>query len=118
MLNPFPIQFLAPLAYVLLRIAVGFLLMRSGSQNLIRSPFGTGTWCISLLQIVFGIMYFIGAYTQIAALGVIILMLVTHFWKSDTSPNHFSQSTSFLILVISMALFITGAGPFALDLPI
>jgi uncharacterized membrane protein YphA (DoxX/SURF4 family) len=119
MLNPFPIQFLAPLAYVLLRLAVGLLLIKKGSQLYHRSPNYSVQWFSASVQVVTGTLFVFGLYTQLAALAGALLA----FFSLIPSLKHiglsnYNRGTAFLVLVISLSLFITGAGPFGFDLPI
>lgn len=132
MLNPFPIQFLALLAYFLLRLFVGSILVyfgikharsytsftRSLSLPFFPYPAFLAILCIAI-EIVCGVMFILGLYTQIAALITIVLcikMLV--FKKYFTSPAFASRSFYVLLLGCCLSLFITGAGAIAFDLPI
>lgn len=130
MLNPFPIQYLAILAYFLLRITVAFILIHTGGRLLgSKTPFVIAHYTtplpfgylrtFALGEIVLGILFFFGAYTQIAALvtGFFVCIL---FGAHRLLPSHFIPSKSFLILffVVLCSLFITGGGAFSFDLPI
>jgi uncharacterized membrane protein YphA (DoxX/SURF4 family) len=74
-------------------------------------------WPFAALEIVVGALLFVGAYTQIAALGSLTLSLFMLFIspKSDAFPT---SSFYLVALFASLSLFITGAGAFAFDLPI
>jgi hypothetical protein len=63
-----------------------------------------------------GGFFFIGLHTQLA--GIVTLLLTSlGILKKNTIPE-VSRSTLFLMASIALSLFITGAGPFAFDLPI
>ncbi len=131
MLNVFPIQFLAPLAYTLLRVCVGLILIYLGARRVKhRSPLSlviseTSTFhpvillLFGIVEIFAGTLLFLGFYTQIVALIGMALSLM-----QILSPVRFSQSSTLprifflLLFFVSLSLFITGAGSFAFDLPI
>ena len=122
MLNPFPIQFLAMLAYAILRFFVGGVLLYLGMTHMqhrtsFKVPVFIG-W-VSFFEIIFGIMFIAGFYTQYAALGGISLSILSLvFYKKIDSPYTPSRIFYVLFLGASLSLFITGAGAFAFDLPI
>lgn len=130
MLNPFPIQYLAVLAYFLLRITVGFILIRSGVRlfhtitPLMITSYHTPlpfvyVRAFALGEIMLGILFVVGAYTQIAAL-MTSLAVCTLFAAHRLFPAYFIPSKSFLILFFAVlgSLFITGGGALSFDLPI
>ena len=132
MLNIFPIQFLAPLAYTLLRVVLGFIFIRFGIihitkrdslKHILTFPqrrFGLFfTWFLIFAELLIGILFLLGFLTQIAALLSIILsikMILLH--KRFIHPCIPSTLTYTLMLLISLSLFITGAGYLAFDLPL
>jgi uncharacterized membrane protein YphA (DoxX/SURF4 family) len=132
MLNVFPIQFLAPIAYLILRITIGTLLIRLGFSHMRNRdtltevftfsffPYtGFTVWYLALIEIIVGALFFIGLYTQIAALLSMVYALkfiVLH--KKLTHPLIPERTFFILLFVISLSLFITGAGPLAFDIPI
>lgn len=132
MLNPFPILFLAPLAYALVRVTVGILCVRLGITHLRHRadlapvfrlrifPFPTFiVWYLGLFELIIGLALFLGFLTQIAALLLFILSLkfiVMHRrWKHPLIP---SRVFFVLLAAVSLSLCMTGAGVFAFDLPI
>lgn len=128
MLNLFPVQFLAPLAYTMLRVCVGFIFLRLGVKRVrnratISVPFShTPSFIllsIGIVEIGTGIFFLIGAYTQIAALVALALLAIQLLWPVRFGHSH-AGSRMFLVLlfVTSLSLFITGAGAFGFDLPI
>ena len=117
MLNVFPIQYLAPLAYVLLRVVLGVLLIRTGIR-LCSSPFSILRILIGVLEMIIGSMLVFGFYTQIAAIGSMGIAFLGLLRVAPFYGTLFSRSTALLMGAISLSLFITGAGPLAFDLPI
>lgn len=132
MLNIFPIQFLAPLAYTLLRVVLGFIFIRFGFIHITERDslkhiltfsqlrFGLFfTWFLVFTELLIGILFLLGFLTQIAALLSIMLsikMILLH--KHFIHPCIPNKITYTLILFISLSLFITGAGYLAFDLPL
>jgi len=132
MLNPFPIQFLALLAYFILRVVVGFILLYLAKKHwenrhelfeILKPsifPYGkVNTILIIITELVAGTMFILGFYTQIAALMLLEISLkMLMFKKVFRHPSIPSNLTYILLLGIGISLFITGAGIFAFDLPI
>ena len=132
MLNIFPIQFLAPLAYALVRITVGIIFIYLGWEHIKERhtlkkiltlplfPFGIfWAWYISIAEISMGILFILGLFTQITSLLAILYALkLMVFRKQFAHPCIPHGLFLVLLLVVSISLFITGAGIFALDLPI
>jgi len=131
MLNPFPIQFLAMFAYLLLRVFVAGILITLGFRHLkyrheLKNvlvlpwfPYGTfSVWLIGLGEIIFGAFLFTGAFTQYAALAVMALslkMIVFNTrWQHHSIPSRMFYT---LLFATALSLFITGAGALAFDLP-
>lgn len=132
MLNIFPIQFLAPLAYTLLRLCIGLILIRLGYTHIHHReslkghfsfrlfPYGLFfVWYMGMFEIIIGTLFTLGFLTQVAALlaiflSVKILIMYRHF----VHPLIPQKLFYILLLAISFSLFITGAGIFAFDLPI
>lgn len=132
MLNPFPIQWLALFAYAILRWAIGFILIYLGFKHwrvrhelkdiltLSWWPFGKiSAILLAIGEIMLGLMFVAGAFTQIAALllmGMCLEMLLWRkHWQHDSLPPKIFYV---LLLAASLSLFITGAGALAIDLPI
>ncbi len=135
MLNPFPIQYLALFAYFILRVFVGLTLLYLGNKHwenrhelfkisIPTLPFAesfvqVGTYTLIATEVIIGLMFVAGFFTQIAALVLIIMsikMLVfSKYLKHPSIPSRLSYT---LFLAIGISLFITGAGVLAFDLPI
>lgn len=132
MLNVFPIQFLAPLAYALVRICIGCILIHLGYTHIRHRqslkeifsfklfPYGLFfVWYMGVFEIFIGILFTIGFLTQIASLLTIFLalkLLIIH--KHCMHPLIPQRLFYILLLTTALSLFITGAGIFAFDLPI
>ena len=115
MLNTFPIQFLAPLTYALLRVVLGLLCLhiglrlKSGGSSARKKTYG-------LLLASAGVFLILGLGTQLAAFTTFVLSFIG-IAKRTRLPG-LSGTTLLLMATIAFSLFITGAGPFAFDLPI
>lgn len=130
-LNVFPIQFLAMFAYALVRLSIGSVFVYLAGTHVrhrgelrdifIASRFLLGelyTWSLIIFELLTGTLLVLGLYTQIASiLSVVYILtsLVLYRRLHSILPNRMSL---FLLLSISVCLFITGAGVFAVDLPI
>jgi len=132
MLNLFPIQFLAPLAFALLRVCVGALLLRLGIRHLkgrahlqevfTFTYFKKGVLLATLfgiIEIVIGALFVVGLFTQVAALLLMLLSLKIIIMHTRFTHPLIPQRLFYVLLFsASLSLFITGAGIFAIDLPI
>ena len=125
MLNPFPIQFLSLFAYFILRVFVSLFLFVTVSRQLRRWPrLGDITrrrwwYLIAGYELILSVAFLMGIYTQYAALGLLVFSIWTLIRnRSGSSPLYIANSAAFLLLGISISLFITGAGVLAVDLPI
>ena len=134
MLNPFPdLLTYSLLAPFLLRLIVGVIFIDLGilifkeekfrwltSFKALRIPredlaikiFGT-------IETIIGAMLILGAYTQIAALIIAIITFVESYIEYK-EPVILKRNLTFYILlfVISLSLLLSGAGSFAMDLPL
>lgn len=132
MLNIFPIQFLSLFAYFILRLFIGGILFFLGMRHysyreelqhvLVLSwfPYGRLVTTVFILgELLAAAFILIGAFTQLAALAVILMslkMLCVRDWFDH--PSIPSKIFYLLLLGASITLFITGAGVFAVDLPL
>jgi uncharacterized membrane protein YphA (DoxX/SURF4 family) len=82
----------------------------------------TSIWLTGLLilaELGVGILLFVGAWTQIAAiLAALGFAKMSYFSPSMPRYASFPRSTYALLIAISLSLLITGAGAFAFDLPL
>jgi uncharacterized membrane protein YphA (DoxX/SURF4 family) len=128
-LNPIPIQFLALLAYFILRFGVGLLLLRiaislwqrRGEFTLAIADIERTVvlWPLIIGKVVIALMLLVGFYTQYAAIALMLMcvdLLLTRRWLDHPAlpPRIFYA----LMFFAACSLFITGAGAFAVDLPL
>lgn len=132
MLNLFPIQWLALLAYFILRVLTAVVLTYFMARHIrVRHelattltwswfPFGKiSAWSLILSELIISLSLLFGFLTQIGALLLIVygmkLFFINHARPHSSLPT---RATCVLFIAIGMSLFITGAGAFAFDLPI
>src|SRR3989344_634554 len=133
MLNIFPTMFLSLFANALLRLILGGIFIYLGYRHLFRDRAALQVvvrthWpriapyivrYLGLIEIAIGGMFFVGAWTQVAAVAAIVLSV-----KMLVLKKHFAHPSIprpiFYVLVLGVcaSLFITGAGVFAFDLPL
>ena len=132
MLNLFPIQWLALLAYFVLRLFVGGILLFLARSHFhaYRELVITSTCpffpkqplpviLIIVIETVLGTMFLVGIFTQVACLGLVLLSLTMLWWRNRFTHPSIPSALVYIILIgCSLSLFITGAGMFAFDLPI
>lgn len=134
MLNPFPeLLNYALLAPLLLRLVVGliyvdlgFLKFKSEKPRWITSfealglrPADLFVTLYAALQVIGGIMLLVGLYTQIAALFFVLSTGAELYveWKMKEVLKR-DMVFYLLVFVISLSLLFTGAGAYAIDLPL
>lgn len=114
MLSTFPeLLFLAPLAAFVIRVAAGFYIGLAAYRHVLKPR--TALRILGSIEGLTAILLIAGAYTQIAALvgaATITLSLII------PSCREFPRSTLLLLMVMTLSLVVTGAGPFAFDLPL
>lgn len=134
MLNPFPdLLTYSLLAPFILRLVVGFVFIDLGffvlksekgrwltSFKALRIPKEElGIKIFGYLQIISGLMLLVGFYTQIVAL---VLAVITFFetYIEYKEPVLLKRNFVFylLLLAICLSLLFSGAGAFAIDLPL
>lgn len=134
MLNPFPdLLTYSLLAPFLLRLIAGFvfidlgtLLLKKENQRWITS-FKTikiprpeiATKILAIIQIIGGVMLIVGFYTQIAAL-VLGLITFIEIYLEYKDPSILKRNLVFYLMTftILLSLLFSGAGAFAIDLPL
>jgi len=134
MLNTFPqllaFGFFAP---TILRITAGFFFARFGLLKLSSDkeakikffetiglrPAILFLWIVALTEIIAGTMIVVGFLTQIASMIAGLIMFISIIIKI-LKPKALPNSLDFYILffVVFMSLIISGAGLFAVDLPL
>ena len=132
-LNPFPellsLIFFAPF---LLRVGLGSMLFLFGFIRLSgrrhvylrrfreRWPESGEVLLFSLggVEIVVGLLFIVGFYTQIAALISMAMALILIFTPNTKVVAGNNKPMYFLIFMVSFSLLISGAGAFAFDIPL
>lgn len=134
MLNPFPsLLVYSLLSPFILRVVagliffdLGILLFRGEKERWVLSlkSLGIKNTDISIkilgaIEIVGGILLMIGMYTQVAAL-VLALLTFTECYIEYREPTVLKRSLVFYVLLfsITLSLVLSGAGAFAVDLPL
>lgn len=127
-----PLQFLALLAYTILRIVLALVLLSYASRQFADRraltpvlalpfwPFGRFSLVVLIAtELLIAGLFLLGFLTQLAAILLILLLVKLRlFYGSREHPALPSGRETALMLGISLSLFITGAGAFAIDLPI
>ncbi|MBL8158279.1 hypothetical protein JNK62_01955 [bacterium] len=107
------ILFLAPMAAFILRIAAGSALGLIAYRHVFVPQ--NSFRMIGIVEGVIAVLLIAGAYTQPAALiGAIVLAIILSIPAYRALP----RSTLALLIVMCLSLVLTGAGPFAFDLPL
>lgn len=134
MFNPFPeLLTFSLLAPFIVRTALGFVFMRLGLHILttdrhlwehsIKEISGFNwRWSVYVfgaVEVATGVLLILGLYTQIAAIVVAVaslkFLILSHFWKL---PEREGRLFYFLAFAASLSLLFSGAGFFAIDLPL
>ncbi|MCE9541666.1 hypothetical protein K8R03_03895 [Candidatus Kaiserbacteria bacterium] len=114
MLSLFPqLLFLAPFSALIIRLALFAFLAYTAWKHVSRRDSFLGTW--SIVEIGVAAALGIGLWVQVAALAALVLVLLALFVPS---MRILPSSTLLLMCVLSLSLFVTGAGAFAFDLPL
>ncbi len=134
--NPFPTMFLALIAHAVLRVIFGLILMSFGYRHLFAERptltqaiaacvprlSGVAKWFaikLAIAELLLGAMFVFGFYTQIAALATIVYAIKMLFFRKHLNPPLMPTPAFFLLAIgVCLSLFITGAGVFALDIPL
>lgn len=114
MLSLFPeLLFLAPLAAFIMRVAAGTFLGFVAYRHVISPHFPMRT--LGVIEGVVAVLLVAGGYTQAAALVGVLVFAIPLF-----APTYrvLPRSTLALLILMTLSLIITGAGPFAFDLPL
>lgn len=133
MLNPFPdLLYFSLLVPVILRLSIGSFFLLEGYSRIFtkREQFralfverwqerGVSLlWVAGILEVTIGAMFFVGFYTQIAALLAILLVITASFVQHGFLLLVRGKMLYLFILAITLSLLLSGAGPFSFDLPL
>lgn len=110
------------LIFLVLAYRVGFS-MRMTTKNLLGrfpvfKPLAFWMTLSTILCLTVGLLLILGLYTQIAALLTVVTGFKLIALKKITETNFLNLSTCFLLIIIGLALLISGPGAFAIDLPL
>lgn len=134
MLNPFPdLLNYSTLAPLILRLVVGLIFLDLGIlkfrgertrwiasfKALHLNPADLMVTIFGLIEFVGGALLLLGAWTQIAAI-IFIILVGLEFYIEYKDASILKRDIVFYILVLAIAisLLLTGAGAFALDIPL
>ena len=121
-LAPFILRIVAGLIF----IDLGALLFRGEKERWAASFTALGLkrpqlWVKSLgiIEMIGGLLFFVGLYTQLAAL-VLALIALAEGYVEYKDPSVLKRSFVFYVMLfaISLSLLFSGAGAFAFDLPL
>ena len=132
--NLFPELFSYTLfAPIILRVVVGLIFLNLGYLKLGKEragwvsslkilnvhPAGFFTGLLGLVEILGGLLLFVGAYTQLAALVLGLLALIELFIEYREESILKRDFVFYLLLAaICASLLLTGAGLYAIDIPL
>lgn len=108
------------LAPTLVRITLAIILIHWAYKGLsVDKKKLTPIKIVHTLEGIAGLMLFFGLWTQIGALIVIVDMIVKLYHKV-TKKAFLTDGVNyyFLVLILALTLLVTGAGLFAMDLPL
>ena len=134
MLNPFPdLLIYSLLAPFILRVVVGLIFVNLGvlafknekerwltSLSVLKVPNPKiATRIFGVIEIIGGIMFILGFYTQVAALALGLLTFI-EVYVEYKDPVILKRNFVFyiMLLAIVISLLFSGAGAFAIDLPL
>lgn len=114
MLSLFPeLLFLSSFAATLIRIALAVFLAYEAWNGMAHASVPARAFAAA--KILIAAALFVGAWTQLAALGATIIFTLSLFVpRMRTSP----LSATLLALAMALSLIVTGAGAVAFDLPL
>lgn len=134
MLNTFPeLLNYAILSPTLLRLVLAFTLITIGldtirnKRALFMAYFSSRDypmanflpWKFGIAEIILGIFFIFGFFTQVAALIAIYILFALFYIENRAEKILPHTSTFYLVMiVIAISLLFTGAGAFAVDLPL
>ncbi len=120
MLSLFPsLLSFAPLAPFLIRLTLGIILILWTLQTFKNGSTTSSHKTISGIEGIAAILLIIGAWTQGAALFIVIDLIVRLIWKIRAKQFLTNGINYYLILlVLAVTLLLTGAGGFAFDYPL
>ncbi|MFC1802037.1 hypothetical protein ACFLY7_01180 [Patescibacteria group bacterium] len=115
MLNTFPILLsFGLIAPFILRIFVSFIFIKNGFTEIKQAGFNKKiNFIIPSLEIISGLMLFVGVFTQVTVIALATLTLAKIIFKKEKFSEY-----EILTLLVLVSLIFSGAGFFAFDLPL
>ena len=134
MLNPFPVflsysliaPFILRVVAGLIFVDLGLVLFKGERQRWLNSftalRIPSPNFALKILgaiEIIGGIMFILGFYTQVAAI-ILSLLTFSEAYIEYKDPSVLKRSLVFytLLLAITLSLILSGAGSFAFDIPL
>ena len=134
MLNVFPeLLSFGLLSATIIRVTIAIILLVIGYETVTKkrldfdSYFKTKefpmasvlSWKLGVAEIIVGIFLLVGLYTQIATLiAVFLFFALLHIENEDKKILPHTSTFYLIMVVISTTLLFSGAGAFAIDLPL
>lgn len=134
MLNTFPTLLAYSLfAPMILRISLGIILIGIGITSIFEKrelfkayfisqkfPYANiVVWIFGIAEIISGVFLIIGLSTQIVAIIAVFLLLNIYSFESrDDRLLPYTPSTYLILSIVALSLLFSGAGFFAIDLPL
>lgn len=114
LLSLFPgLLFLSPFSALFIRIALGIVFAYAARKHFEKSDFSIRG--LSFAEGALSMAFVVGAWIQADAL---IALMIIGAWFFAPKLRVVALGTALLSLVLSITLLLTGAGPFAFDLPL
>lgn len=114
MLSALPgLLFLAPVSAFLIRAAIGIALIYAARRHFADTE--QPRRALAAAEFVLALALLVGAWTQVAAIAAGIIVAA---WLFAPRLSPLPRAASLLALVMCLSLIVTGAGAFAVDLPL
>lgn len=107
------------LSPTLIRIVLGAVLLYQSYHELRSGKVSTTTKAVGVIEALSGILLFIGLWTQLAALVIVVDLIIRLILKAK-SRAFLTDGVNYylLLLVLAVSLIFTGAGLWGFDLPL
>ena len=106
---------------LVIRVLLGAALLHFGTKKLKRrgDSSGSNSQMYGVVEILVGLFYIIGLFTQLAALLNSVILIIKLGFKSRAG-EFLSDGINYYVLLLAMAvsLLFTGAGAYAFDMPL
>ena len=101
----------------LIRLVLAGILIHWGYKRIFNKGLASKSKAVGVLDVILGILFLIGLWTQVAAVIFIIDLLIRTI-KKITEKAFLSDGVNYylILLVLAISLLVTGAGWWAFDL--